>query len=268
MVTFMKYTTGFVHICLIAFTAFLSASCTSVSSINRSSLQLISDEKLIELSNNEFERIKRNSKLSEDKEHLAQIERVVCRLAPHVPMPNELMGEEWEFILIEDDDVINAFALPSAKVGVYTGLFKIVTSDTDLAVVIGHEMGHVVAKHGGERMSQQMVALGGGILLSQATKGDSREDRERLSRIYGLGSTIGVLLPYSRLHENEADRLGLIYMAKAGYNPRVAISFWERMEKEKLFQIPELISTHPSSKSRIMELNSLMEEAMLYYNAE
>ena len=150
-------------------------------------------------------------------------------------MPSELIGEEWEFILIEDDDVINAFALPSAKVGVYTGLFKIAKSDADLAVVIGHEMGHVVAKHGGERMSQQMVALGGSILLSQATKGDSREDRERLFRIYGLGSTIGVLLPYSRMHENEADRLGLIYMAQAGYDPRVAISFWERMEKENHF---------------------------------
>ena len=117
-------------------------------------------------------------------------------------------------------------------------------------------------------MSQQMVALGGSILLSQATKGDSREDRERLFRIYGLGSTIGVLLPYSRLHENEADRLGLIYMAKAGYDPRVAISFWERMEKEKSFHMPELISTHPSSKSRIMELNTLMEEAVLYYDVE
>ena len=264
----MKYTTRFVHICLITFTAILFVSCTSVSSINRSSLQLIPDEQLIELSNNEFERLKRNSNLSEDKERLAQIKRVVHRLAPYVPMPSELIGEEWEFILIEDDNVINAFALPSAKVGVYTGLFKIAKSDADLAVVIGHEMGHVVAKHGGERMSQQMVALGGSILLSQATKGDSREDRERLFRIYGLGSTIGVLLPYSRLHENEADRLGLIYMAKAGYDPRVAISFWERMEKEKSFHMPELISTHPSSKSRIMELNTLMEEAMLYYNAE
>ena len=262
----MKYTILFVRICLITYTAFSFVSCTSVSSINRSSLQLIPDKKLIELSNNEFEILKRNSKLSEDKERLAQIERVVHRLSLYVPMPSELIGEEWEFILIEDDDVTNAFAFPSAKIGVYTGLFKIAKSDADLAIVIGHEMGHVVAKHGGERMSQQMVALGGSILLSQAINGDSGEDRKRLFRIYNLGSTLGVLLPYSRLHENEADRLGLIYMAKAGYDPRLAISFWERMEKEKLFHIPELISTHPTSESRIMELNTLMDEAMLYYN--
>jgi predicted Zn-dependent protease len=162
--------------------------------------------------------------------------------------------------------LINAFALPGGKIGVYTGLFKIAKTDSDLAVVIGHEMAHVVAKHGGERMSQQMLALGGSIVLSQATKGDTKEDRERLMKIYGFGSSLGILLPYSRLHEKEADRLGLIYMAQAGYDPRVAIAFWERMEKEKSFHMPEFISTHPSSKTRIMELHSLMDEAMLYYN--
>jgi predicted Zn-dependent protease len=183
-----------------------------------------------------------------------------------VPLPLGLSNEDWEYILIEDDDLINAFALPGGKIGVYTGLFKIAKTDSDLAVVIGHEMAHVVAKHGGERMSQQMLALGGSIVLSQATKGDTKEDRERLMKIYGFGSSLGILLPYSRLHEKEADRLGLIYMAQAGYDPRVAIAFWERMEKEKSFHMPEFISTHPSSKTRIMELHSLMDEAMLYYN--
>lgn len=256
------------YVILISCTILVSVSCTSVSSIDRNSLQLIPQEKLIELSNSQFEGLKRNSKLSQNEKYLAQIERVVERLTPFVPMPSELREENWEYILIEDDDRINAFALPSAKIGVYTGLFKIVNSESDLAVVIGHEMGHVVAKHGGERMSQQMLAVGGSIILSQATKGDSREERERLFRIYGLGSSLGVLLPYSRLHEKEADRLGLIYMAQAGYDPRVAISFWERMEKEKSFRVPEFISTHPSSKSRIMELRSLMDEAMLYYNED
>ena len=104
--------------------------------------------------------------------------------------------------------------------------------------------------------------------MSQATKGDSQEDRVRLFKIYGLGSSLGVLLPYSRLHEKEADRLGLIYMAQAGYDPRVAIPFWERMQKEKSFEVPEFISTHPSSENRIMELRSLMEEAMLYYKQD
>ena len=188
-VIFMKYTIRFVNICLISFTAILFVSCTSVNSINRSSLQLIPDEKLIELSNNEFERLKRNSNLSEDKERLTQIERVVNRLAPYVPMPSELIGEEWEFILIEDDDVINAFALPSAKVGVYTGLFKIAKSDADLAVVIGHEMGHVVAKHGGERMSQQMSHLAGVFCYLKRLKGI----REKIVNVY-LEYTAWVLL--------------------------------------------------------------------------
>ena len=259
---------SFINTCLISVTMCAFLSCTSVDSINRNSLQLIPQETLVELSNKEFDKLKRNSKLSDNAKCLAQIERVVSRLSPFIHIPIELAEQDWEFILIENDDLINAFALPSAKIGVYTGLFKIVESEADLAVVIGHEMGHVVAKHGGERMSQQIAALGGGILLSQATKGDSQEDRERLFKIYGLGSSLGVLLPYSRLHEKEADRLGLIYMAQAGYDPRVAIPFWERMQKEKSFEVPEFISTHPSSENRIMELRLLMEEAMLYYKQD
>ena len=266
---YLKYSfMSFINTCLISVTMFAFVSCTSVDSINRNSLQLIPEETLVELSNKEFDKLKRNSKLSDNAKYLAQIERVVLRMSPFIPLPSEIAEQDWEFILIEDDDIINAFALPSAKIGVYTGLFKIVESEADLAVVIGHEMGHVVAKHGGERMSQQMAALGGGILLSIVTKGDSQEDRERLSNIYALGSSLGVLLPYSRFHEKEADRLGLIYMAKAGYDPRVAIPFWERMQKEKLFEVPEFISTHPSSENRIMELSSLMEEAMLYYKQD
>ncbi len=256
------------HIFLISFMMFTVITRTSVDSLERNSLQLIPQEQLIERSNQEFDKLKNKSTLSENKKYLAQIERVVDRLSPYVPIPDGLSSNDWEFILIEDDDLINAFAMPSAKIGVYTGLFKIVKSESDLAVVIGHEMAHVVAKHGGERMSQNMLALGGSIILSHATRGDSQKDRERLFMIYGLGSSLGVLLPYSRLHETEADRLGLIYMAQAGYDPRVAIPFWERMEKEKSFKIPEFISTHPSSENRIMELRSLMDEAMVYYNEE
>ena len=254
------------YIFLVLLISFTVSSCTSIDSLNRSSLQLIPQDRLIHLSNQEFSKLKKESTLSGNKKYLAQIKRVIDRLSPFVPMPSGLSADDWEFILIDDADSINAFALPGAKIGVYTGLFKIVESESDLAVVIGHEMAHVVAQHGGERMSQQIVALGGSIILSQATKGDSQEDRERLAMIYGLGSSFGVLLPYSRLHETEADRLGLIYMAQAGYDPRVAIPFWERMEKEKSFKIPEFLSTHPSSENRIMELRSLMNEAMVYYN--
>lgn len=263
--TYYIYMKNQVLLVLLVFAVFASFSCTSISSTGRSALQLIPDETLVNMSNKEFERLKSHSKLSNDEKYLAQVERVIERLSPFVPLPSGITQEDWEYILIEDDDLINAFALPGGKIGVYTGLFKIAKTDSDLAVVIAHEMAHVVAKHGGERMSQQLLALGGSIVLSQTTKGDTKEERERLMKIYGLGSSLGFLLPYSRLHENEADRLGLIYMAQAGYDPRVAIAFWERMEKEKSFHIPEFISTHPSSKTRIMELNSLMDEAMVYY---
>lgn len=254
------------YILIVLLSFFALVSCTSIQSIDRTSLQLIPQEKLIEFSNKEFKKLQRESKLSANQEYLDQINNVVKRLSPFVPMPVGLSSEDWEYILIEDDDLINAFALPSGKIGVYTGLFKIVKSEADLAVVIGHEMGHVVAKHGGERMSQQMLALGGSILLSQATKNDSKADRERLLKIYGFGSSLGVLLPYSRLHEIEADRLGLLFMAQAGYDPRVAIPFWERMEKEKSFHVPEFVSTHPSNENRIMQLRSFTDEAMVYYN--
>jgi predicted Zn-dependent protease len=186
-------------------------------------------------------------------------ERIAYVAAPDMP------NAQWEFVVFDDDDQVNAFAMPGGKVAVYTGIFKVAKTEDDLAVVIGHEVAHVAAGHGNERVTQQLLAAGGALALQFGTNDLDSQTRQMLMAAYGAGSTLGFLLPYSRYHESEADEIGLIYAAKAGYDPRAAIGFWQRMEALKSGSPPEFLSTHPSGATRVKKLNALMPEAYNIY---
>jgi predicted Zn-dependent protease len=173
-------------------------------------------------------------------------------------------GYEWEFNLVEDT-LVNAWAMPGGKVVVYTGILPICKDEDGLAVVMGHEIAHAIAGHGNERMSQGLMVQMGGIAINEALKNKPDETRNLFLTAYGLGATIGVMLPYSRLHESEADHLGLIFMALAGYNPVQAVDFWDRMAKTGGGAPPEFLSTHPSHETRIQDLQERIPEAMQYF---
>lgn len=178
-------------------------------------------------------------------------------------MPNA----KWEYVVFENDKMINAFAMPGGKVGVYTGMFKkLIQTDDDLAVVVGHEIAHVTARHGNERVSHSLLAQLGAAAIQIASKDQSASTRQLILSAYGAGATYGYILPFSRKHESEADRIGLFYAARAGYNPEVAIPFWERMSAlNSGSQPPEFLSTHPSGDTRIRKLREIMPDAVVEY---
>jgi predicted Zn-dependent protease len=155
--------------------------------------------------------------------------------------------------------------MPGGKVGVYTGILPVTKNDTGLAVVLGHEIAHAIANHGDERMSQALLVEVGGIALAQALAKKPELTRKLALSAFGLGSEVGILLPYSRLQESEADQLGLIFMAMAGYDPRSAVGFWERMSAKEKGNVPEFLSTHPTDKNRIENIKKKIPEALKYY---
>jgi predicted Zn-dependent protease len=222
---------------------------------------LISEAQEVKIGEALFEKVKDKEKLSTDRKKVALLEKVGKRIAAAA----EREDYDWEFILIKSKDV-NAFALPGGKVAFYTGILPLTADETGIAVVMGHEVAHVLARHGAERLSQQEMLMLGQAALSVALNGRSPASRDAIFRAYGLGAQIGVMLPYSRTHEAEADKIGLILMAKAGYDPRAAVAFWKRMaENSKGKAPPEILSTHPSDERRIKEIEEFMPIAMEYY---
>jgi predicted Zn-dependent protease len=179
-------------------------------------------------------------------------------------MSYELRNYDWEFELIEDE-AVNAWCMPGGKIVVYTGLLPVAESDDGLAVVVAHEVAHALANHSGERMSQLLLAELGGMALSSAMEEKPEQTRSLAMLAYGIGSQVAVLLPYSRQHESEADHIGLILMARAGYDPREAIPFWQRMSAQSEGQPPEFLSTHPSHATRIDDIRALLPEAIAVY---
>ena len=170
---------------------------------------------------------------------------------------------QWEFKTF-DSEQANAFCLPGGKVAVYTGIFKYMANDAELAAVIGHEVAHAVARHGGERISHEQARQVGQAVLAEMT---DAQYRQLAVTVYGGATTVGVMLPYSRTHEYEADHIGLIYMAKAGYDPKYAISFWEKFSKaSNMSGIEEFLSTHPVGEKRIQEMRQLLPKAMEEYD--
>ena len=240
------------------------AACETVPETGRSQLLLISPDQETQLGLTEFERLKSSTPVSEDAELNAMLQSVGQRVAAVAPLPNA----RWEFVLFDDPNTANAFCLPGGKVGIYTGILPVTKDENGLATVIGHEVAHAVARHGGERVSQALILQMGGEALESALSSQPAQTRSLVLQGYGLGSKVGVILPYSRAHEMEADELGLLYMARAGYDPRSAIEFWQRFRehaREKGGAPPEFLSTHPMDTRRIAQIEALMPKALAEY---
>jgi predicted Zn-dependent protease len=250
---------------------FLGSACSSVPITGRRQLSLLPESQLIGMSLTEYDKFLSSSKLSTDQKSTVMVKTVGQNIAVAVEtflkqnqLSDRLADFQWDFNLIQDDTP-NAWCMPGGKVVVYTGLLPYTKTVDGLAVVIGHEIAHAVARHGNERMSQQLGIQMGGAALSVALQNKPAETQQIFMSVYGLGSQVGIMLPYSRSHEFEADRLGLIFMAMAGYDPNVAVEFWQRMAQGGGTKPPEFLSTHPSDESRISKLKSYIPEAMKYY---
>ena len=243
--------------------------CTTAPITGRRQIKLVSERQMIAQSAASYGTVIAEGPLSTDKQQVELVQQVGERIAAAVELyfknqgQSELLaGFDWEFNLI-DKDVPNAWCMPGGKVAFYTGILPYTQDEAGLAVVMGHEIAHAVVGHGTERVSHHLLQAGIGGLLGYATK-DS-EYQEAIMLTYGVGTHIGGILPYSRLHENEADRLGLIFMAMAGYDPNAAIGFWQRMAASDSAAPPEFLSTHPADETRIRKMRQYMPEAMEYY---
>jgi predicted Zn-dependent protease len=246
--------------------------CAEVPITHRQSLHLVPESELLTLSLQQYNDVLQKSKLSTDNQKVAMVRRVGDRVAKAAESflaesghKDLIKNYQWQFNLIEDDKTVNAWVMPGGKAAVYTGILPFTQDETGLAVVLGHEVGHALANHGNERMSQELLANMGGMALSVALSSQPQMTQELAMAAFGAGASIGVLLPYSRLQESEADHIGLILMARAGYDPREAVPFWQRMNKAPGSRPPELLSTHPAPETRIADIKALIPEAMAYY---
>ncbi len=247
-------------------------SCSTVPLTGRKQLSLIPSSSLLSMSFQQYDSFLKEHKLSNDKKKTALIKNVGKRIKTAVEkylnekgMADRLQGYDWEFNLVESPKA-NAWCMPGGKVVFYTGILPICKDENGIAVVMGHEISHAIAEHGAERMSQALLAQLGGVGLAYALRNKPEQTQQLWMAAYGIGAQVGVLLPFSRLQESEADHLGLIFMAIAGYNPNNALTFWQRMAKMKKGQAPpEFLSTHPSDETRIADIKKLLPEAMNYY---
>ncbi|HEX6335091.1 MAG TPA: M48 family metallopeptidase [Flavisolibacter sp.] len=257
---------------------FLLASAVVACSTNpitgRKQLSLVPEQELHTMANKEYRNFLSSHRVvspSADRD-AAMVRRVGQRVANAVTsyyrqqgLSEALQGYNWEFNLV-NDKAANAWAMPGGKVVVYTGLLPITRNEAALAVVIGHEISHAIFRHGNERMSQGLAAQGLGTGLSVALANKPQATQNLFYQAFGIGANVGVLLPFSRKQELEADRYGLIWTAMAGYNPREAVTLWKRMEQMSNNQRPpEFLSTHPAEGRRIQELERHMPEALKYY---
>lgn len=253
----------------------LVTACATVPLTERKSLRLIPESELLSLSNQQYAKVLKESRLSDDRRKVQLVRRVGKRIAmagedflKESGQGEKLKNYHWEFNVIDDDKVVNAWAMPGGKVAVYTGILPITHDETGLAVVLGHEVAHAIAEHGNERMSEALVAQLGGVALSVALSEQPAQTRQIFMVAYGVTANVAFLLPYSRLHESEADRIGLVLMAKAGYDPREAVPFWQRMNEKGGPRPPAFLSTHPAPESRITKIKSYIPEAMGYYQGK
>jgi predicted Zn-dependent protease len=237
------------------------AACKSVPYTNRKALLLVSASEEAALGESEYKNALSQAKISTDVAANAQLQRVGARLAKAADKPDY----KWEFTLIDDPKTINAWCLPGGKVAVYTGILPVTKDDDGLAVVLGHEIAHALARHGSERMSQGLLAQLGGAALSTAMASKPAVTQQLAQQAYGIGANVGVLLPFSRGQESEADRIGLIIMSKAGFDPEAAVGFWERMSAAAgggpASPLDKYLRTHPPDDQRIEDIRKWIPEA-------
>jgi predicted Zn-dependent protease len=242
----------------------LLSACATVPISGRRSFNIVSEDQEWALGVEAYKEVVTQAKISADPVATAMVRRAGQRIAAVSHRPDYA----WEYALIDDAKNQNAFCLPGGKVAVYTGILPITKTETGLAVVLGHEIAHAIAKHGAERMSQQLLINLGGESLDIALRKKPAETRQAALQAFGLGVTVGAILPFGRNQESEADRMGLIYMAKAGYDPREALAFWKRMAAASgVQQPPQFLSTHPPHDTRIRDLEKWLPEAEQIYTS-
>jgi len=253
----------------------IAMACQTVPITGREQLSIVPASQILPMSFDEYRDFLSKHPAVSQGEQAAMVRRVGQRIQSAVEhyfaekgLSSRLEGYQWEFHLVQDKEA-NAWCMPGGKVVVYTGILPATKDENGLAVVLGHEIAHAVANHGGERMSQALLVEMGGLTLDAALQRSPSQTNGLFLAAYGLGAQVGLLLPYSRLHESEADHLGLIFMALAGYDPRGAVTFWERMMSSKQGSAPpELLSSHPADRHRIENIQKLLPEAMAYYRPQ
>lgn len=243
--------------------ALILAGCATAPYTGRRQLLLVSEGQELNLGYQAFADIRRKYPVSRDPALTAMVQRVGQRLATVANRPDY----RWEFILFQDDKQVNAFCLPGGKVGVFTGILKYTQDEAGLATVIAHETAHAILRHAGERLSQGLLAQLGSVGLGIALAGKSPYTADLVQQLYGIGANVAVILPYSRKQEYEADEVGLILMAKAGYDPEAAVGFWQRLMAGKRAgsRMPEFLATHPSDDKRLENIRQLIPRLKAQY---
>lgn len=251
--------------------ACILVSCSTVLLTGRKQLLLVSDSEVLASSFQSYKQFIDSVPASKDKVNIALVKKVGGKMSTVVEaylkangMEADVANYAWEFNLVKDTSV-NAFCMPGGKVVVFEGILPITKNEVGLAVVLGHEIAHAVAKHSNERMSQQMMLQYGASLTDVLVSNKSVATRSTINTVYGIGAQYGVMLPYSRKHEYEADRMGLIFLAMAGYDPTESIAFWERMAANSQGAPFEFMSTHPADANRIAKLKEYLPEALTFY---
>lgn len=246
------------------------SACKRVPLTGRAQLNMVSDGELASLSQQQYSEFLTQNRVIKSSSQAQLVQQVGKKMAAAVEdylrqnRYTEMLDQlKWEFNLVESKDV-NAWCMPGGKVVVYSGIMPIAKDEAGLAVIMGHEIAHAVARHGNERMSQGLLAQLGGVALSVAVSQKPAEVQQLYMAAFGAGAQLGVLLPFSRLHESEADKLGLVFMSKAGYDPEAAVGFWQRMSALNKQSPPEFLSTHPSDQRRIEEINAYLPIARKY----
>jgi predicted Zn-dependent protease len=252
--------------------AFSLIACTTNPYTHRSQLMMIPASQEMAMGAQAYEQVLHDPKMppSQDPREIEPVKRVAARIieaAKKSKYADTANKFDWEVTVIKDDKTMNAFALPGGKIAVYTGIFPVAKNEAGLAAILGHEVTHALARHGGERMSQGVAAQIGvaALTLGAASQGYSPEIAQLAG---GALANYGFILPYSRKHESEADYIGLLLAADAGYDPHEAVRVWQRMQEVSKGQPPEFLSTHPGHETRIQQLEAWMPEALTHYHPQ
>lgn len=247
------------------------AGCAVAPITGRKQLVVIPAEQIQSLSAQSYAQVLKENKVSDNQQYLSSVRNVGTRLTKAVEsymqqnnMQSAIEGMKWQYTVLESKEA-NAWCMPGGQIAFYEGIMPICADENGIAVVMGHEIAHAIAQHGNERMSQQLALQLGGVALSEALSSKPETTQQIAMAAFGAGSALGVVLPYSRTHEYEADELGLYFMAMAGFDPRTAPAFWDRMVAQGGSRPPEFISTHPDPANRIKAMNRKMSKAMQYY---
>ncbi len=258
---------------LSAMVAVLLTACNKVPISGRNQLNLVSDSEVLQASLASYKEYMGKATKSTETVKSAQVTRVGQKIAAATEaylnangMSDQVKNFAWEFNLVKDSQ-LNAFCMPGGKIVVYEGIMNIIASDDELAVVMGHEVAHAVAKHSNERLSQQKALEYGGAILGAVIQGQSQQTQNLAAQVFGLGANYGVMLPFSRKHETEADNIGLVLMTMAGYNPDCAMTFWQKMSSNSGNNKLEFLSTHPSDATRIANLQKQIPLVKQQYGA-